>query len=40
MASQLDLPSLMPLSVNGCGQLQPGAAHRATLVLLLQVVYN
>ena len=30
--SQLDLSSLMPLSVAGCGQLQLGAHHWATLV--------
>ena len=40
MASQLDLPSLMPLSVAGCGRLQLEAAHWATWVTLLQVVYN
>ena len=30
--SQLDLPSLKPLSVAGCGRLQLGAPHWATLV--------
>ena len=30
--SQLDLPSLTPLSVAGCGRLQPGVPHWATLV--------
>ena len=30
--SQLDLPSLTPLSVAGCGSLQPGAPHWATSV--------
>ena len=39
-ASQLYLPSLTPLSVAGCGRLQPGAAHWATSVALLQVVDN
>ena len=39
-ASQLDLPSLTPLSVAGCGRLQLGAAHWATSVTLLQVVDN
>ena len=37
-ATQLDLPSLMPLSVAGYGLLQLGAAHWATSVSLLQVV--
>ena len=40
IASQLDLLSLMPLSVAGCGQLQLGAHYRATSVALLQVVDN
>ena len=39
-ASQLDLPSLTPLSVAGCGRLQLEAAHWATWVKLLQVVDN
>ena len=39
-ASQLDLPSLTPLSVAGCGRLQLEAAHWATWVTLLQVVDN
>ena len=39
-ASQLDLPSLAPLSVGSCGRLQPEAAHWATWVTLLQVVDN
>ena len=30
--SQLDLPSLSPLSVAGCGRLQLGAPHWATSV--------
>ena len=30
--SQLDLPSLTPLSVSGCGRLQLGVPHWATLV--------
>ena len=30
--SQLDLPSLMPLSIAGCGRLQLGASHWATSV--------
>ena len=34
-ASQLDLPSLTPLSVAGCGRLQLGVAHWATSVALL-----
>ena len=38
--SQLDLPSLTPLSVAGCGRLQLGVPHRATSVALLQVVDN
>ena len=38
--SQSDLPSLTPLSVAGCGQLQLGVAHWATSVSLLQVVDN
>ena len=39
-ASQLDLPSLTPLSVVGCGILQLGAPQLATSVALLQVVDN
>ena len=39
-ASQLNLPSLRPLSVAGCGRRQLGAAHLATSVALLQVVEN
>ena len=39
-ASQLDLPSLTPLSVAGLGRLQLGAAHCATSVTSLQVVHN
>ena len=35
--SQLDLPSLMPLSVAGCGRLQLGVPNCTTSVLL-QVV--
>ena len=31
-ASQLELSSLTPLSVAGCGRLQVGVAHCATLV--------
>ena len=31
--SQLDLPSLTPLSVAGCGQLQLGVLHWATSVI-------
>ena len=31
--SQLDLPSLTPLSVGGCGWLQLGAPHWATSVI-------
>ena len=38
MASQLDLPYLMPLSVAGCGLLKLGSVHWATAVALLQVV--
>ena len=30
--SQIDLPSLMPLSVAGCGRLQLGVPHWATSV--------
>ena len=30
--SQLDLPSLTPLTVAGCGRLQLGVAHFATSV--------
>ena len=37
-ANQLDLPSLPPLSVTGCGRLQLGVAHWATTVALQQVV--
>ena len=37
--SQLDLPSLTPLPVAGCGRLQVGAPHWATSALL-QVVDN
>ena len=37
---ELDLPSLTPLSVAGCGQLQLEAAHWATWVTLLEVVDN
>ena len=40
MPSQLDLPSLMPLSVAGFDRLQLGAMHWATSVALLQVVDN
>ena len=32
VTSQLDLPSLMPLSIAGWGQLQLGVPHRATSV--------
>ena len=32
-SSQLDLPSLTPLSVAGCGRLQLGVPHWATLVI-------
>ena len=39
-ASQFDLPSLISLSVDGCGRLQLGAAHWVTLVTLLQAVDN
>ena len=39
-ASQLDLPSLTPLSVAGCSRLQRGARHWATSIALLQVVDN
>ena len=39
-ASQLDLPSLTPLSEAGCGRLQLGVAHCATSVALLKVVDN
>ena len=39
-ASQLNLSSLTPLCVDGCGQLELGAAHWATSVTLLQVVDN
>ena len=38
--SQLNLPSLTPLSVAGCGRLQLGIPHWATSVDLLQVVDN
>ena len=38
--SQLDLPSLMPLSVAGCGRLQLLAVHWTTLVALLELVDN
>ena len=38
--SQLDLPSLTPLSVSVFGRLQLGASHWATSVVLLQVVDN
>ena len=31
--SQLDLPSLTPLFVAGCGQLQLGVSHWATSVI-------
>ena len=31
--SQLDLPSLTPLSIAGCGQLQLGVPHWATSVI-------
>ena len=39
-ASQLDLPSLTPLSVAGYDRLQLEAAHWAPWVTLLQVVDN
>ena len=32
MTSQLDLPSLTPLSIAGCGRLQLGVPHWATSV--------
>ena len=32
-SSQLDLPSLTPLSVAGCGRLQLGIPHWATSVI-------
>ena len=32
--SQLDLQSLMPLSITGCGRLQLGVPHSATWALL------
>ena len=38
--SELDLPSLTPLSVAGCDRLQLRAAHWVTSVSLLQVVDN
>ena len=37
-ASQLDIPSLTPLSVTSCGRLQLSAAHWAISVALLQLV--
>ena len=37
---QLDLPSLTPLSVAGCGRLQLGVAHWAASIALLQVIDN
>ena len=40
VTSQLDLQSLTPLSVAGCGRLQLGVAHQATSVALLQLVDN
>ena len=36
-AGQLDLSSRTPLSVAGCGRLQLGVPHWASLVALLQV---
>ena len=39
-SSQLDLPSLTPLSVAGYGRLQLEAPHWATWATLLQVVDN
>ena len=39
-ACQLDLPSLKPLSVAGCGRLQLGVPHWATSISLPQVVDN
>ena len=38
--SQLDLLSLMPLSITSCGQLQLGVPRWSTSVALLQVVDN
>ena len=38
MATRFDLPSLMPLSVAGCGRLQLLVAHWAASVALLQLV--
>ena len=38
--SQLDLPSLTPLSVADCARLQLGAALWATSVALLEAVDN
>ena len=38
MASQLDLHSLMPLSVAGCRRLQLGAGNWAASVALQQVI--
>ena len=37
-ANQLDVPSLTPLSVAGCGRLQLGVVQWATSLALLQVV--
>ena len=31
--SQLDIPSLTPLSIAGCGRLQQGVPHWATSVI-------
>ena len=39
-ACELDLPSLMPSSVAGCGRLHLGVANWATSLALLQVVDN
>ena len=39
-ASQFDQPSLIPLSVAGCGRPQLGVTHWAASVSLLKVVDN
>ena len=39
-ASQFDLPSLTPVSVDVCGRVQQGAPHEATSVALVEVVNN
>ena len=40
IGNSMDLPSLTPLSIAGCGRLHLDAPHWSTSVSLLQVLYN